>query len=58
MSNDDLLTALKEDAGRAMSAEEIRAQKLSFVLSTLDDTSDATRERVKKRIAEHEGRAA
>ena len=58
MSNEDLLKALKKAAGRPMSAEEVRAQKLSFVLSTLEDTSEATRERVEKQLDAHEGCAA
>ena len=56
MSNEDPLEALKKAAGRSMSADELHAQKLSFVLSTLDDTSDATRHRVEKQISEHDGR--
>ncbi len=58
MSNDELLEALRKAAGRSMSAEEIRAQRLSFVLSTLDDSSEATRQRVERQLDAHEGNAA
>ncbi|PWE50049.1 hypothetical protein DEM26_08855 [Thioclava sp. NG1] len=54
--NDKLLERLQRDAGRKMSEREIRQQKISFVMGSLDEKSDLTRDDVAKLIDEHEGR--
>lgn len=41
-----------------MTPAEIREQRISFVLSTLDDDSEVTRADIEKIIDEKEGKAA
>jgi len=57
-SNKSLLRALHDAAGRRMTPEEIREQRISFVISTLDEGSEFSREDIAKIIDEKEGKAA
>ena len=50
-----LLEALKAAAGRPMTAEQIRQQKVSFILGTLSSDSDDTREEVDAHLRKREG---
>ena len=57
-SDPGLLAALKAAAGQKMTPEQVRAQRISFVMSTIDETSDVTRADVGRMIDEREGEAA
>jgi hypothetical protein len=54
----DLLEAMEKAAKRKLSSEEIHAQRVSFVLSSLPKDSRVTRAEVERILAEQEGRAA
>ena len=56
-SESSLTDALREAAGRKMTPEEIREQRVSFVMGTIHRDSDVTREDVRRIIEEREGRA-
>lgn len=50
--------ALKAAAGRPMTAEQIRQQKVSFILGTLGSDSDDTHEEVDAHLRKREGVSA
>ena len=52
---DELARAMKASAGRPMTAEQIRQQKVSFILGTLGSDSSMTRKQVEDRLAKYEG---
>ena len=52
---DELTRAMKAAAGRPMTAERIRQQKVSFILGTLGSDSSMTRKQVEDRLAKYEG---
>jgi hypothetical protein len=53
-----LLNALKAAAGRKLSAEKMRRQKISFIMGTLGQESTVTRDRVEEELKKMEGSAA
>lgn len=53
-----LLDALKKAAGRKMTSEEVREQRVSFVMSAIAEDSDVSRADVERIIDEREGAAA
>lgn len=53
-----LLEALKEAAGRKLTAAQMRAQKISFILGTLSEDSTITRENVEAELDRISGQAA
>jgi hypothetical protein len=52
------LNALKAAAGRKLSAEKMRRQKISFIMGTLGQESTVTRDRVEEELKKMEGSAA
>ena len=52
---DELTRAMEAAAGRPMTAEQIRQQKVSFILGTLGSDSSMTRKQVEDRLAKYEG---
>ena len=57
-TNPKLLDALKSAAQGTLSAEELRRQKVSFIMGSLKDDSTITRNRVKEVLDSLEGRKA
>jgi len=57
-SDPTLLKALKAAAGKKMSPEEVREQRISFVMSAIDEGSEVSRADVGRMIDEREGAAA
>ena len=55
-TNKSLLNALRNSVGRHLTEEELRAQRVSFVMGSLGQKNDATRARVEDVLAEQEGR--
>lgn len=58
LTDPELLAALKEAAGRAMSPKEVRAQRISFVMGAVSEGSNVSRAEVENIIDRQEGRAA
>ena len=54
----DLLAAIRNAAGRKMNPDQVREQRISFVMSAIDESSDVTRADVGRMIDEREGEAA
>ena len=52
-----LLERLKAAASASLTAEELREQRVSFIIGSLGKDSSITRERVKEVLAEHEGKS-
>jgi molecular chaperone DnaK (HSP70) len=50
-----LLKALKQAAEAKLTSEEIRKQRVSFIMGSLDDESTITRQQVERILAEREG---
>ena len=50
-----LLDRLSAAAKRSLSEKEIRAQKISFIMSAVDDDSTITKAQVEKVMREFEG---
>lgn len=57
-TNAKFLEELRSSAGRAMTAEEIRRQRESFIMGSVSDKSSMTREQVRRILDEREGRKA
>ena len=55
-SSDELLRALADAAAHKMSAEERRAQKVSFILSSGGDDTGLTKERIEEVLDRQECR--
>ena len=55
MTREELQSRMKAAAGRPMTAEQIREQKISFVMGTLGSSSKMTREEVTKIIDQMDG---
>jgi hypothetical protein len=53
-----LLKAMEDAAKPKLSSEEIHAQRVSFVLSSLSKDSRVTRAEVERILSDQEGRAA
>ena len=51
-----LLSKLSESAAREMTENELRSQRISYVMGTLKEDSSVTREQVKEILARHEGK--
>lgn len=51
----DLLRRLREAAGKALTNEELRAQRLSFILGNLPKDSTVTRDEIEKILNQIEG---
>ena len=51
-----LLRALKDASSRPLSADELRKQRVSFIMGSLKDSSTVTRARVREILAEQEGK--
>lgn len=47
-TNEALLKALQQSSSRALSHERMEQQRLSFVMGSLDDDNDMTREQVEQ----------
>lgn len=54
-SDPELLEALRRAAGRRLTADEIREQKISFVMSAISDGCAMTRAEVRQQINRQEG---
>lgn len=54
-TRDKLQKALKEAAGKPMTREMIRRQKVSFILGTLGDDSTITRKQIEAYLDKQEG---
>jgi hypothetical protein len=54
-TKDSTLEALKQAAGRKLTREEIRKQRVSFIMGSLDAKSPITREKVERLLAEQQG---
>lgn len=54
----DLLRRLKEASRANLSAYEIKQQKISFILGSLGEQSDVTREKVEEVLHKMDGEAA
>jgi hypothetical protein len=50
-----LISALKKAASRKLSEEELREQRISFIIGSLDEKSSVTREQVSRVLAEQSG---
>lgn len=57
-TKDSLLEALQASLSRKPTAEEVREQRVSFVYGSLSSRSNVTRDQVRQRLVEQEGRAA
>jgi hypothetical protein len=57
-TKDSLLKALRRASSRALTAEEIEKQRLSFVMGTLKPENDISREKVKEILQEQIGKRA
>jgi hypothetical protein len=55
-TKESLLTNLRAAAKRRPSSEELRKQRVSFILGTLKDTSTVTRAQVTEILAAQEGK--
>lgn len=54
-TKDSLLRALEKASARAPTAEELRKQRVSFIMGSLKESSGVTRARVEQVLAEQEG---
>ena len=54
----ELLAALRKAAGTKMTPDEVREQRISFVMSAMDEGSTVSRDEVGRMIDEREGKAA
>ena len=54
-TNADLLRRLREAAGKTLTAEELRAQRLSFILGNLPKDSTVTRDEIEEILDQIEG---
>lgn len=52
-----LLDRLKQAAHTQLSAQQLRLQKISFIMGSLGDDSTITRERVERELNKFEGNA-
>ena len=57
-TDETLLRALHEAAQRKLSPEELREQRVSFIMGTVKSDSGVTRERIRHVLAEQEGAAS
>lgn len=57
-TSDALLRKLREATARTLTAEELRKQRVSYIMSMMKDMSGMTRERVQRILAEQEGKKA
>lgn len=55
-TNEALLRALKEASSRQISPEELKNQRISFIMGTVHPHSEITRDRVREVLAEQEGK--
>ena len=53
-----LLEALRKAAGKQLSAEQLRRQKVSFIMGSLNKDSTITREFVEKELRRIDGETA
>ncbi len=54
-TSEALLRALTESTARAPTAEEVRSQRVSFIMGSLRDDSTVTRARVQEILKQQEG---
>lgn len=52
-----LLRALLDSAKRKLTESELQAQRISFIMGTLDEDSTVTRDQVSRVLAEQSGEA-
>lgn len=57
-SDPALLAKLKAAAGRPLTADEVRAQRVSFIMGNMSEKSAITRERVESVLGHFEGTKA
>jgi hypothetical protein len=57
-ANTALLDRLRQASQRRPSAEEIRKQRVSFIMGSLKPDSTVSRERIEQVLDKHEGRKA
>lgn len=50
-----LLEAMKKAASRPLTTDEVKAQRISFILGSLSDKSTVTRDQIAKIIDDQEG---
>lgn len=55
-TKESLLTALKQASERPLSADELRKQRVSFIMGSLKESSTVTRSQVEAELARMEGR--
>lgn len=53
-----LIEALREAAQRGLTYEELRKQRVSFIMASVEDSSGVSREQVEEILDRHEGRKA
>jgi hypothetical protein len=53
-----LLAALSKATTRSLTAKEVHDQQVSFIMSSLNQSSGVTRQRVDEVLAERDGRPA
>ena len=51
----ELLDKLSAAAHRSLSEEEVREQRVSFIMSSVDDESTITKDQVEKVLRQHAG---
>ena len=51
-----LLQELEAAAAKSLNADELRSQRISFIMGTLKDSSTVTRAKVTEVLAEQEGK--
>jgi hypothetical protein len=51
-----LIEALRAASQRSLTYEELRKQRVSFIMASIDDSSGVTREKVEEILDRYEGR--
>ena len=54
-TSSELLRKIKEAANKPMTSAEIKEQRVSFIVGSIDPDNGVSRERVKEILAEQEG---
>ncbi len=57
-TNQALLRALRASSAREMTADQLRKQRVSFIMGSVDDKSGITHAQVEKVLAAQEGRTS
>lgn len=57
-TNESLLAALRQASSHTPTADELKEQRVSFIMGTLKEESGVTRAKIEAVLAEQEGRKA